>query len=409
MRDTGKTLIAPGATGTISGGANKDLSVNRILENAGTLTVSGGTVFFNISSFGGGAVINNLAGGVFEVQGDTDFSNNFPSVSSLNNAGLFRKTGGGTTTLSSNQIALNNSGTIEITSGSLRPEAGFTQNGIVRGSGILVANVTNNGTFQPDPVPGGLIVQGTYTQTAAGRLELRLAATDPLLQHRGLRVSGAASLNGALAIALEHPFAEPSGAAFPIMSFSSRAGDFTSVTGLAENFGYGFTRSFGGTSLDLTVTTQGEVPEPAGLRLPDSTDFAHWMARQTGDAGAGQLRAPGHDADHDGAPNLLEYAFGTSPFDAASALSPVPGTVEDSGQTWATIEFRRRTDTTGLSYQVLESDDLVRWSLAADVMELSRTPVAGQPGLETVRLAIWPALVKNEPCFLSLRVHETAP
>ncbi|MFN0129716.1 MAG: Ig-like domain-containing protein, partial [Verrucomicrobiales bacterium] len=47
MRDAGKTLIAAGATGTISGGANKDLSVDRVLENAGTLTASGGTVFFN--------------------------------------------------------------------------------------------------------------------------------------------------------------------------------------------------------------------------------------------------------------------------------------------------------------------------------------------------------------------------
>ena len=78
MLDAGKTRIAASATGTISGGNVKDLAVNRVLENAGTLMVSGGTVFFNQSSFGGGAVINNLAGATLEAQGEVDFTHNLP-------------------------------------------------------------------------------------------------------------------------------------------------------------------------------------------------------------------------------------------------------------------------------------------------------------------------------------------
>ena len=73
MLDAGKTRIAASATGTISGGNVKDLAVNRVLENAGTLLVSGGAILFNqIGSFGGGAVINNLAGATLEAQGDVD-------------------------------------------------------------------------------------------------------------------------------------------------------------------------------------------------------------------------------------------------------------------------------------------------------------------------------------------------
>ena len=118
MLDAGKTRIAASATGTISGGNVKDLAVNRVLENAGTLLVSGGTVIFNQSGFGGGAVINNLAGATLEAQGDVEFIHNFTSPNSaINNAGLFRKTGGGETILSNSTVALNNTGTVEMVNG----------------------------------------------------------------------------------------------------------------------------------------------------------------------------------------------------------------------------------------------------------------------------------------------------
>ncbi|MFN0127442.1 MAG: hypothetical protein ACKV19_12230, partial [Verrucomicrobiales bacterium] len=412
MRDAGKTLIAASATGTISGGASKDLSVNRILENAGTLTVSGGTVFFNISNFGGGAVINNLADAVFEVQGESDFSHNFVSpTSAFNNAGLFRKTGGGETLFSNNSIRLENTGTIELVSGSLRPEAGFSQNGRVRGSGSLVGNIINNGVFEPDPAPGGLVVQGTYTQTANGQLDLRLAALDPLLQHRSLRITGAATLAGAVDVILEFPFAEPLAASFQVLSFASRVGDFTTVAGLTDNFGYDFSRSFTTTSLDLTVTTQGEVPPPPDqLGLARTTDFPEWIAAQAESAAASASRlAPHDDADADGASNFVEYAFGTSPFDPLSHLQPVPGIIADREYSWATFEFRRRRNATNLVYEVLESKDMIHWSPAFDTMILSLEPVPDRPDLESVRLVVWPALVRHQPCFLSLRVRTTSP
>ena len=118
-------------------------------------------------------------------------------------------------------------------------------------------------------------VTGTYTQQAGGTL--RTALFGPVdgetVRQVALSVSGAASFGGTLEVVLEFPFAETLGSTFPIVSYASRTGDFTSVTGLSGSFGYEFTRSFQATTLNLAVTTAGEVlGPPDALAVP--TDVA---------------------------------------------------------------------------------------------------------------------------------------
>ncbi|HAV63466.1 MAG TPA: hypothetical protein DCY13_14000, partial [Verrucomicrobiales bacterium] len=120
MTGSGTTHLGAGATANIGGAANKDLAAGRVLENAGTLVISGGTLFFNLNNLGGGAILNNLAGAELEIQGDSDLNHNFATVSAVNNAGLLRKTGGGETQFSSSRVALNNSGLVEVVEGTLR-------------------------------------------------------------------------------------------------------------------------------------------------------------------------------------------------------------------------------------------------------------------------------------------------
>ncbi len=405
MAGSGRTIVGPGIAGTISSTSTKGIDGSRVLENRGSLVYSGNNLFLGLNASATGRIVN-AAGAVFEIQGEADVHRNFSGAYAFENAGLLRKAGGGTSSFESTAVVLVNTGEIELLSGSLQPMAGFAQNGIVRGSGTLVANVVNNGIFRPDPVPGGIVVQGTFAQTAGGRIDLRLAASDPLLQHRALRVTGAATLNGALDIALRHPFAEAPGASFPVVSFASRAGDFAIVTGLTDNFGYAFSRAFTATSLDLTVIAQGDVPTPPSpLGIAQPNDFSHWIAAHAEAAAVNNHLGPNDDPDGDGAPNLVEYAFGTSPFDAHSVIHPVPGLVVDPHHTWATLEFRRRLDSPSLLYEILESSDLLHWSPVADTLILSRSPVPGQPDIESIKLAIWPALVPHQPCFLTVRIH----
>ena len=294
-----------------------------------------------------------------------------------------------------------------LSGGTVQRDSGFTlAAGTVEGGGTLIGAVTNTGALLSSGTGAEqLSVTGTYTQQAGGTL--RTALFGPVdgetVRQVALAVSGTASLGGTLEVVLEFPFAETLGATFPIVSYASRTGDFASVTGLSDSFGYEFTRSFQATTLNLAVTTAGEVlGPPDALAVP--TGFAHWMTEQAAQAGLAANSPVEEDSDGDGAGNLLEYAFGTNPFDADSWAAPVPSVIKESGAKWAVLEFRRRTDTISLDYQILGSSSFASWTPVEDVRELSRAPVPGQPGLETVRMVVWPVLLDGESWFLKVCV-----
>ena len=73
------------------------------------------------------------------------------------------------------------------------------------------------------------------------------------------------------------------------------------------------------------------------------------------------------------------------------------------------LEFPRRTDTASLDYEIIESRDLGTWRPVEDMIELERGPVVGQPAMEMVRMAVWPALAEGETRFLRVRVREALP
>ena len=239
-------VIDTTGVGNLTTGTGKFL--DGVIENRGTLNYTGNGVLFGRDVANLSARIENATGGTFIVDGEGDFSQNHGSPDyRVDNAGTFIKRGAGTTTSVNNPVLLASTGTVHLEAGTLAPTGGFTQNGTLRGTGTVAANVTNNGTVRPDSVPGGLTIQGTFSQTAAGRLELTLRGRDVTLAHRSLQITGAATFAGALDVALASPFDEPQNSTFAIASYASRTGDFASATGLAGNFGYDFTRAFSAT------------------------------------------------------------------------------------------------------------------------------------------------------------------
>lgn len=144
MSGSGTTRLAAGATGTVSGTSTKAINNSRVIENRGSLVYSGDNVFFNVGATGTGRIVNAV-GATWEVQGEADISHSTNGTNGFENAGLLRKTGGGTTSFTSS-ISLTNTDSIQIENGTLQLQGGGTNPGaIVMSSGTVLR--LSGGTF----------------------------------------------------------------------------------------------------------------------------------------------------------------------------------------------------------------------------------------------------------------------
>lgn len=154
MSGGGRTIIPVGAT--LNAAVPGVVSLNtRTLENAGTSLWSGaGVLGMNF-----GAVITNRSGALFHVQNSATLHAG-AGANRFDNAGTFRKsTSTGTTTVNS---IFNNSGTVEIQTGTLLCGGGFTNQGLVTLSSattnLLAGGGSATGTFD---TPATALVEWT--------------------------------------------------------------------------------------------------------------------------------------------------------------------------------------------------------------------------------------------------------
>src|SRR6185503_16837813 len=130
--------------------------LNRTFDNSGTVTYSGTALTFG-SGVAAPGIINNLAGGVFSVTGEGDFSQSSAAAHAFHNAGTFNKSGAGTTT-DFNSVAFNNTNILPITSGILELSGvTFPSNSVLQSEvgatlrlpagGSLTGATTNSGAW----------------------------------------------------------------------------------------------------------------------------------------------------------------------------------------------------------------------------------------------------------------------
>ena len=140
MQGSGTTVVASGATWTISGtDINSRFLVQRTLTVAGTIDHTGGDI--NIGLAANNGVITIQPGGTYDLTSDAAFRG---GGGTINNEGLFEKTsptGTGTTLVSA---TFNNSGSVDIDSGTLLLQDAGTETGSFQVTGGLMFG---NGSF----------------------------------------------------------------------------------------------------------------------------------------------------------------------------------------------------------------------------------------------------------------------
>lgn len=222
----GRTIILPGATLNIPN-SNAVFLNTRTLENVGRVLWSGNSAFV----LNGGAVITNRTGALFDVHSTASFIVNV-GVGRIDNIGTFRKSGNsGATSISlSGGITFNNYGTVDIR------------------SGILAAN-------------------GGYTSTANALLNCALGGTTPGGNFGQLQVSGTVTPNGALSVELINGFVPATNDSFAVLTAGTRSGTFNNF--LFPSNAVSMQLSNTANSVVVRVTNVFIVPQaapvPAGL------------------------------------------------------------------------------------------------------------------------------------------------
>jgi hypothetical protein len=177
MAGTGRTLIAPGATLNLMNGGAVTLST-RTLENGGTVLWTGAG---NLTA--SATVITNRPGALFEVRNNATLSPQGFQAWRFDNAGTLRKAiATGTSTFASG-VSFNNYNTVEIRSGRLAANGGYTSRsnsllncaigGTTAGTGfgqLQVAGTVNvNGSFRVDLINGFIpATNDSFTVLTAG-------------------------------------------------------------------------------------------------------------------------------------------------------------------------------------------------------------------------------------------------
>lgn len=136
--------------------------------------------------------------------------------------------------------------------------------GTLLGSGVIIGVVNNTGGIvSPGNSPGTLTIIGTYTQTAAGTLNIEIGGTGPGTFDL-LAITGGAALGGNLNIISYGGFSPTAGQTWDFLTATGGiTGGFSSVTS-----GYTLSTLGGGTIERLTfggTSPPSNVPEPTSI------------------------------------------------------------------------------------------------------------------------------------------------
>jgi autotransporter-associated beta strand protein len=310
-------VTAP-AFGSLAGSGNFILTSNTNVFNAATPNASGTAVALTV---GGNNASTTYSGAISGVGSLAKTGTGVLTLSGTSTYTGATTIGGGTLNVTG---ALSGSGTLAVNSG-----------GTLAGTGTVAraATVASGGAIAPgNNGAGTLTLSGGLTLNTGAVLNMELSGTTTSDK---LAVSGAFSATGTTTINLTALGSFAGSGTYPLITGASgiSAGNFAIGSVPA---GYVCTLGVSGGTLSLTVMTQQES----------------WRLANFGTTANSGNAADGADPDGDGLTNAQEFAAGTDPNSAASALRV--GQIQPSGNdlvvSFATVA--------GKTYSVERSDTL---------------------------------------------------
>ncbi len=165
----------------------------------------------------------------------------------LSRTGDYTQTGG-TTTLSGGTLMA--SALVDIEGGTLA------------GDGTVSGLLTNAGVVDPGGASRVLHVTGSYTQTAAGALNVAIGDAGGGDGFDALAVTGNATLGGTLNVSVADDFRPSLGSVFTVLSSGGRSGQFAQVNGLTPSNGLILAATYGTNDVTLTVAQEALPATP---------------------------------------------------------------------------------------------------------------------------------------------------
>ncbi len=101
----------------------------------------------------------------------------------------------------------------------------------VRGAGTLNSSVINSGQFFPGNAPRQQVVNGSFTQTASGKIHVELGGVTPVTDFDQLVINGLATLDGTLNVILVNGFNPGERDRFDVLTYTGKNGAFSAVNG----------------------------------------------------------------------------------------------------------------------------------------------------------------------------------
>jgi hypothetical protein len=230
------------------------------VTNKGTINAAD-SLYFQFSS----QVLDNR--GTLNLQGDVGLMNAYASGTFINSGTLIKTSGSGVSSLAT--IAVTNTGTMDVRSGTLQLPANFTNEGALKGLGtIAAAQIINLGHIAPGASPGTLTLAANLVLDNVGSLDIELHSA---ALHDLLVVQGNAQLGGTLALSCYALCNLAAGTDIRVLDASGTlSGTFAQVTlqGMAAGaFDVVYDSANSDVYLHVTQNVTAAVPEPQTLAL----------------------------------------------------------------------------------------------------------------------------------------------